>query len=565
MLSRSFGLRCAAASRLRGQEHLSRLPLKRSFDLNMSQRRPAVAAAVDERPLERDAEDLQLIAHAASSPLAGEHHVGQQHALHSHPPIPPRGWRSRKHSAGQVQHSQNPTPRPRVGNTRPDELYDLGTTLVVDSTDKSLHLNSSQSDAIFQLRKKLYQSSLRQIVIVLQSHLSPLEKCHRLVLLHDKLVVKNRLRLRDDTYEEIFHTFYAVSTLGRSDVASSTNFYGVANAAAGQQSQEVSPQRGGGGGAGDEDSTAHDIHTQTSPFLHPVWTMYRYMIDSGTNPTPRIVQHVMGLLSRVRRRNIDVEARAHSLTMDCDRFQFPPTEYTVGDYCRVCTINNAMHLAMARVTDLYTRHEKAPSANVAATLLHGLTVNGHHDQALKFMATMQNVAVTPSLLHSCLQAGRHSKDPSAAFAFYSSLRGSGLRPTHQTISILVEAATLMSKAVEERLNEILTSQQSLQHSGGNVSSSHHQNLRQLQQEQLEKQKEKLRHVVLHVLLRDTTRFKVRLNHHVFNKLLQLLVDVDHKKSFVALCRALMKRQGHRAVFKERFPQDWIAEAEIPSM
>jgi hypothetical protein len=444
----------------------------------------------------------------------------------------------------------------RIGSVNPSDLYDLGTTLVVNSKDGSMHLNRSQREAIFEARKNLYQTSLRQIVIVLQSHLTPLEKCHRLVLLHDKVVVKNRLRLRADTYEEIFHTFYAVSMLGRSDADVTTSLHGVSSATAGQQTLEFSPVRGGG--SGDDDSVARDIHTQTSPFLHPVWTMYRYMIDSGTNPTPRIVQHVMGMLSRVRRRNVDIEARAHSLTMDCDRFKFPPSEFTVVDYCRVCTINHAMHLAVARVTDLYTRHEKAPSANVASTLLNGLTVNGHHDKAMAFIATMQNVPITPSLLHSTLQAGRYSQDPSSAFTFYSSLRGSGIRPTHHTISILVEAATLMSDAVDLISEKHSAVQRELQYRGSFES---RQSLQQLQRD-LEKKQEKLRHAVVQVILKDLIRFKVRVNHRVLNKLLKLLVDVNHRTAFVALCSALIQRQGSRAVFREQFPAEWVAAAEF---
>jgi hypothetical protein len=446
-------------------------------------------------------------------------------------------------------------PPRRIGSVNPSDLYDLGTTLVVNSKDGTMHLNRSQREAIFDARKQLYQASLRQIVIVLQSHLTPLEKCHRLVLLHDKVVVKNRLRLRADTYEEIFHTFYAVSMLGRSDVEVTTSLHGVSSATAGQQTLEFSPARGGG--SADDDSVARNIHTQTSPFLHPVWTMYRYMIDSGTNPTPRIVQHVMGMLSRVRRRNVDIEARAHSLTMDCDRFKFPPTEFTVVDYCRVCTINNAMHLAVARVTDLYTRHEKAPSANVASTLLNGLTVNGHHDKAMAFLATMQNVPITPSLLHSTLQAGRYSQDPSSAFTFYRSLRGSGIRPTHHTISILVEAATLMSDAAKLISEKHSAVQRELQYRGSFES---RQSLQQLQRD-LEKKQEKLRHAVVQVILKDLIKFKVRVNHRVLNKLLKLLVDVNHRTAFVALCSALIKRQGSRAVFKEQFPDDWVTAAD----
>lgn len=449
-----------------------------------------------------------------------------------------------------ARHSRQGRTLTRIGTVAANGTFDLGTTLVVNSKTNQLHLNQSQQDAIFAARKELYQTSLRQIVIVLQSHLTPLEKCHRLVLLHDRLVVKNRLRLRADTYEEIFHMFYGVSMLGRSDVETTTSFHGVASATAGQTAAEASPHRGG---TSDDGAVARDIHTQTSPFLHPVWTMYRYMIDSGTNPTPRIVQHVMGLLSRVSERNIDIEARAHSLTMDCDRFKFPPTEFTVIDYCRVCTINHAMHLAMARVTDLYTRHERHPSAGIAATLLHGLTVNGHHKQALTFIGTLQNVAMTPSLLHATLQAGRYSEDPSSAFAFYESLQGSGMRPTYHTIGILIESALRMSQHIKEEDAKLATG---LHARMGTTASERSARLREQ-----EKRREKLRRVVLGVVLKQMTKYKVRVNHRTLNKLLECLVDIGHRNAFVALCRALIRRQGRRAVFTERYPQDWVIEAE----
>lgn len=406
--------------------------------------------------------------------------------------------------------------------------YDKLTTLIVNSKTKELHLNQSQQDAIFAARSQFYRQSLKQIVTVLQGHLSPIEKCHRLLLLHDSVVIRNRLRLRADTYEEIFHHFYATATSGVfhvDNMAVGSSMGGVASSSSSHAVYE----------AHDAASAANrDIHTYASPFLGPIWTMYRYMIDSGTDPNHRIVQHVMGLLGRVQRRHIDVEARAHALMMDCDRLKLSPTPYTLVDYCRICTVNQAMHLAMARVTDSMTRHEMPPDADVSATLLRGLTVNKHHKEALKLLTTLHNVPLTLPLLHAALQAGRYSGDPTSALALYESVRGSGVRPTAFTIGILIGVIRDLCMAAGSS-------------SGGSRPKNHSTTTTP--------SKELQGHVLM--VLREMLRYRVQMPHRLLNHMLECLVVVGQRKAFVSLARAMIRRLGERSVFAEKYPQEWV--------
>jgi hypothetical protein len=395
-------------------------------------------------------------------------------------------------------HGRTSDAKPLPPRRRDDHLTtDPMVHVTYDSKAQRLFLTSHQQDLLWSDRCATYRSTLRRIVVTLQSHLTPLEKCHRLLLLHEQAVMPQRLRLRSDTYEEMFHVFYAVATSGVSE-----------------SSRQTMKSSGGTSSVGIEDGSSSSVYYSAfSPFLHPLWTMYRYMVDSGTDPTAQLLQHLMGVLERVTHKDIDVEARAHSLMMDMDRMGFPPSEYTLSSYVNICRYNGVMHLALARVTDVRTRFEKAPTEGVCTNLIQGLTENGNHNEATAFISTMGSVPLTQHLLNAVLNAARCSRDPASAFTYYKAVQRSGLRPTVHTISILLET-----------LRE-------------------HPTLFAAQPQ------------LLHFLVSEMVRLRIRGNEVMMNKVLEGFLFVKDRRSFDRLVQVMGRRKMR--IFAERFPKEWV--------
>lgn len=350
--------------------------------------------------------------------------------------------------------------------------YDPATVVRVESEHRQLHLNPIQREMIWTARQQQYHQLLLRIVACLQSHRTPLEKCQTLTALHDEVVIPHRLRLRADTYEDIFHVFYAVGVrrgggAGRQEKA-------VGNEAAQLPAGDAQWDHEMAEGATRADcaSVPHELSssiaaatTVVSPHgIDQLWSMYRYMIDSGTNPTTRIVQYMMGLLEHAcfthaggqrgsRSTRLLTEAKAHSLLMDLDRFHLEPSEYTINSYIGVCDACNVMHLAVSRFMDYQTRQERQATPGMYARLLTALVRRGHTEEAMSTVTTMQNVAMTTYLLNAVLQAARSSSNPMSCFSFYRALflsksthkrRGQRaplsphLSPSLPTFSILLE-------------------------------------------------------------------------------------------------------------------------------
>lgn len=354
--------------------------------------------------------------------------------------------------------------------------YDPALVLRVDSRSRQVRLNEVQRELLWSARRAQYQDLLQRVVACLQSHRSPVEKCQTLFALHDE-AVRKRLRLRADTYEDIFHTFYGVGVRR-----------GGGAGQPGQTPLSPSAQLTGGDASWDRDVSGLEtsvsrcgslpvelgtVDAVSSTVLSAhgvehVWEMYRYLVDSGTDPSPRTFQYVMGLLEhasvalalarsplsragssslpvsdaddsraphrrRGRRAGLSlVEAKAHSLMMDIDRFHLTPTEYTINSYIAVCEACDVMHLAVARVTDYHARQERQPTPGVYARLLTGLVRCGHYDDAIAVVTTMQNVGMTTYLLNAVLQAARHSRDPRSAFTFYRATFFAPARPLQRS-------------------------------------------------------------------------------------------------------------------------------------
>ncbi|CAJ1031545.1 hypothetical protein, conserved [Leishmania lindenbergi] len=335
--------------------------------------------------------------------------------------------------------------------------YDPALVVHVDSRHRQVRLNDVQRELIWKARQTQYHNLLQRIVACLQSHRSPIEKCQTLYGLHNEVIEKH-LRLRADTYEDIFHTLYSVGVkrgggAGQPGKASLSSSAQLVSGGAGCEYwnwQEISLM-GSGGTLPAELATPSAASSIVLSLrgMENVWEMYRYLVDSGTDPTPRILQYVMGLLEhasvslavarshtpadaggtpithgRHRARSsglLLVEAKAHSLMMDADRFHLTPTEYTVNSYIAICEACDVMHLAVARVTDYQTRQERQASPGMYARLLTGLVRCSHYTDAMAVATTMQNVAMTTYLVNAVLQAARHSHDPASVFSFYRSL------------------------------------------------------------------------------------------------------------------------------------------------
>lgn len=344
--------------------------------------------------------------------------------------------------------------------------YDPALVVQIDSRRRQVRLNNVQRELIWTARQKQYQGLLQRIVACLQSHRSPVEKCQTLFALHDE-AIHQHLRLRADTYEDIFHTLYSVGVMrgggagqpGKASLSPSAQLVtGDAQWERDLSGCDAARLRGGSLPAELASAAAASSTVLSAHGMEHVWEMYRYAVDSGTDPTARTVQYVMGLLehasvalavsrtapplagpapiaARASRRArssglLLVEAKAHSLMMDADRFHLTPSEYTINSYIGICEACDVMHLAMARVTDYQTRHERQASAGMYARLLTGLVRCGRYDDAMATVTTMQNVPMSIYLFNAVLQAARHSGDPTSVFTFYRALFFVPASPLH---------------------------------------------------------------------------------------------------------------------------------------
>lgn len=447
-------------------------------------------------------------------------------------------------------------------------MFDPALVVQVDSREKKIFLNPVQKSLVWRARRAEYQKCLTHLVHTLQSHLTPIEKCVHLLHLHETEIIPRRLRLRADTYDDIFHCFYASATLVSSGGSGKSGSHGAGGRGrAGYSAQqsahtweeaeeleniahgEGADRSGGVGGGGaavpfsslgvpmELSSRSAAVLTLTSAeTTEEWWKMYRYMVDSGTNPTPRILQHLMGLLeqrarrlglgkalqssARARHENEEeetdgsgqhsaipssevyggspfpglavLEAKAHSLMMDADRFHFSPTTYTVNSYIFLCQVCGVMHLALARVSDLWMRWQQQPSSATYALLLHGFLHQPHrttsrsspppspqmlppgvgfekdatafisthqpkaNDEspsaspistdptavALSVLTTMQSTPITLFLLHEMMQVMRYSKDPLSCFTVYKSVLSRRTRAGMERPSAVAAAGML---------------------------------------------------------------------------------------------------------------------------
>ncbi|EPY43811.1 hypothetical protein AGDE_00110 [Angomonas deanei] len=340
----------------------------------------------------------------------------------------------------------------RVNKEEGEEKMDPALVVRLDSRKKEIQLNPIQRELLWTARQKEYHSLLLRIVTCLQSHQTAIEQCHTLLSLHDE-VIRQRLRLRTDTYEDIFHTFYAVAVQGKAN----PTLHQRAETAGGNPllEQEVAGTSVEGALSLSAPEEWRSPLVAAQALLGPasiqkIWTMYRYLVDSGTKPSSRILQYVMGILDRsllVHRgdpnQRLLTESKAHSLMMDADRYRLAPSEFTINSYIGVCDACGVMYLATARVADYFSRHERQPSAGMYTRLLCGLIRHGQYQEALSVVTTMQNVPMTTHLVNAVLHVARHSQDPLSVFSIYRAVfthssQQDTIRPSLHTFSILLE-------------------------------------------------------------------------------------------------------------------------------
>ncbi|CCW71577.1 unnamed protein product [Phytomonas sp. Hart1] len=479
--------------------------------------------------------------------------------------------------------SSTPFSSPRVRGPRRSPFPTAG-VLRVDSSRQTVELNATQRDLVWQARRADYQTTLIRIVGVLQAHRTGAEKLHVLRALHEDEVIRRRLRLRQDTYEEIFHLFYAVAMQASGVPPGHLNESALPVRGCVRWEEEW---RGGPAGAGGVHEFATPLTTALailSPhWIQQLWRMYRYQVDSGTTPSTHCIQHIMGILEHaVRHRQVGppgpkrpdaltrssfsslstsstfstvlLEAKAHSLMMDLARFHLTPTEFTINSYIAICGGCGGMHLAVAAFADYQSRHQRQPSARTYAMLIQHLLRNSHYKEAISAISTMQNVPMTTALLNAVLQAARFSTDPASVFTFYRAIIQGGKRskprvsfssslgicPDLATFSILLEGIQQdLQSHLETNHNNTKTGHNSASHAAKDrLKNSNHR---------------------LDFVLAEMRAFCVRGNGQFLNKLLRVFLNLRRFSQAKAL-RSAMKAK-HVLIFDELHERNEEREAE----
>lgn len=467
------------------------------------------------------AEWTPLGGHGSSSPSLSAAAVRAQQSTRRQPLVSHRGQQHR------YARTEGDT------NLAGAAAYDPATVVRIDSQNKQLHLNAVQKDLVWRARQAQYQRMLERIVACLQSHLTPLERCHTLLALHDEVISK-RLRLRVDTYNDLFHAFYAVGVRPNRSRQVRVMRPAAMPVVGDRDIEETILCTSVSGSLPEEFGTpdAAASYTLGAPTMERLWAMYRYMLDSGTNPSAGCHQNLMGLLEHAAIGNADrkiIEARAHSLLLDSDRFKLTPTEYTINAYVGVCSRCGVMHLAVARVADYQTRHERQASAGMYAKLITGLVRQGSHKEALRAVTTMQSVPMSAHLMNAVLQAVRSSPEPTATFTVYHALtmrRHGGTRHAVSAAPTLVTFSELL-EALRIDLDRTHTAGASRP-----APSAAHQ-------------------AHLDTILDGMRRYRVKGNAQVLNRLLRIMLVCGREKDAASLARTM--RQRGLQVFDEISP------------
>ena len=267
--------------------------------------------------------------------------------------------------------------------------------LLVDT----MKLSPEQRHLLWEHRKKQYSVLHRKILITLESHHTLMDKALLLLELHD-LVIRQRMRLRADMYEDMLHALKLAVPYFNTDL-------------------KMKP-------------------INSTIMLTEAWTMYRYALDSGTNPTPGMLDKAMSFLNSTRVASADIESKAHQIMLDVDKYRLRPTRNFLAQYYHICTRNGATHIAVMKLVEAKKKHEIAPSDYDITLILNGFRAEGRADDGLRFLSTISTVTVSSGLLEAIIHCARDSKRPMSAFSFYKSMAPAGFRPGHQILGSLLQ-------------------------------------------------------------------------------------------------------------------------------
>jgi len=278
-------------------------------------------------------------------------------------------------------------------------------------------LTAEQKHLLWEDRKRTYSIVHRKMLLALESHHSEMDKLFLLMELHD-IIIQKRLRMRCEVYEDILATAFTALT-------------------------------------GPEHYTSNNRSTVT--MLEELWVMYNYCVDSGTDPSPKLIQNMMRILSLCATTNPDVEAKAHRLMLDSDRFKLIPKTTALSTYFAVCARNNAMHIAVSRLVDAKSRLEVTPTATMVYTIMNGFRLNKRADDGIRFLTTVSNTPITKELFSEVIHTAKESSNPLSAFTFYRSMRQSSLRPDVRVMTSLIIAMEVAGDYTDAKfvLSEIM--------------------------------------------------------------------------------------------------------------
>lgn len=174
------------------------------------------------------------------------------------------------------------------------------------------------------------------------------------------------------------------------------------------------------------------------PFLSEMRQLYARQKAAFAAPTPLTVEHLMTSLSAVTEPSQATFQLANRVLLDCDKYVVLPTRTTYAAYFAVCRANSAVvPFAVARMKDAVQELNISLDAPMATELLRGLSEGGYIEEAVALLARLGRVPMTTPLLNASLETLLLSRQPTACFAVYESVRRAALKPNADTFTLLL--------------------------------------------------------------------------------------------------------------------------------
>lgn len=241
-----------------------------------------------------------------------------------------------------------------------------------------------------------------------------------------------------------------------------------------------------------EQVVASKVEVSDFPYLSEMQQLYTYEKQHAVAPTPHMMELLMISLATVPASAEEDEERdrtamprrffeqkfpssfafhlAQRVLLDCDRYIVLPTPTLITAYIKICSIHNAMHYAVAQLRHLMKGLNIPMDADIATSLVKGLTLSGQVEEALAVLSRMQKIPVSIGLVHAAMETFLLSEDPLACFSLYHScIRGGQLQdprrrgarrhaaylqPTAETFTLLLLACEQSGQWGGGRMNMI---------------------------------------------------------------------------------------------------------------